>query len=161
MSWNSTVTRDTTIGSGGSGRARWGERAEHIRLLHDRYPDMPQSVIARKTGATSSNVSEILKRYTRNVTVEQLREFQANRADVLDAICAGSLASITPEHLSNSSALQLMTIAGIAYDKARLERGQATSINMTALVDVANMLRQQRGVDPSAITIDGGSPEVG
>jgi hypothetical protein len=36
-----------------------------------------------------------------------------------------------------------MTVAGIAFDKGQLVRGQATSINVTALLDVAELIRRQ------------------
>ena len=162
MAWADTMVGDLEANAAlAEGyRAAWGERAEHIRLLHDQYPAMPHSVIADKVGCDQANVHQVIKRYAKRTSLEKLREFQANRADIFDAVSSDALLSITDTHLSNASALQLMTISAIAYDKARLERGQATSINVSALVDVATLLRQRMAQGAGQVTVAGGTPEV-
>jgi len=118
--------------------------AEHIRLLHDRFPQMGNTTIANKVGCDESTVRDVLARYARHCSLEELRSFQANEADIIDAIREQSLASITPDKLANASYLQLVTGSAILMDKSRLIRGQPTSIHVTALLDVAEMLRERR-----------------
>jgi len=76
-----------------------------------------------------------------------LRQFQDNQADAFDAVAMRSLLSITPKKLATASAVQLMTAAAIATDKARLVRGQATGINVNVLMDVVEAIRL-RGRQP-------------
>ena len=54
-----------------------------------------------------------------------------------------ALASVTQDKLRKSSAGSLVTVAAILEDKARLVRGQATSINVQALLEVAELIRQR------------------
>jgi hypothetical protein len=124
---------------------RWGERAEHIRLLHDRYPAMPPSVIADKVGCDPSNVTRVISRYVKAVSLEELQDFQGSKADIYDAIQHKALASVTEESMSKCNGLQLVTMAAILEDKSRLVRGQPTSIHVHALVDVLEALRQREG----------------
>ncbi len=121
---------------------RHGERAERIRALHDRYPNMGNSAIARRVGCDESNVRGVLERYARGVAPEELRDYQANQADIYDVMAHRALISITDAHLERASGLQLMTMAAIATDKSRLVRGQATSISVNALLDVAQLIRE-------------------
>lgn len=52
--------------------------------------------------------------------------------------------AIDKDKISKSSALQLATAAGICTDKALLLAGQPTSINVVALIDVLDVLRERR-----------------
>ena len=54
-----------------------------------------------------------------------------------------ALISVTQEKLRKSSAGSLVTVAAIFEHKARLVRGQATSINVQALLEVAELIRQR------------------
>jgi hypothetical protein len=121
--------------------------AEHIRLLHDRYPKLGNTAIANKVGCDESTVRDVLARYTRNCSLETLREFQANETDILDAIRQQTLASITCEKLEKANFLQLVTGAAILLDKSRLLNGQPTSIHVTALVDLVGLLRSEQASD--------------
>ena len=123
---------------------RKGERAEHIKLLHDRFPAMSNTAIANKVGCDESNVRRVLSKYVRDCQLEELREFQSNEADILDAIRSKTLASITEEKIANASFLQLVTGSAILMDKSRLLQGQPTSIHVHALMDVASMIREKR-----------------
>jgi hypothetical protein len=51
---------------------------------------------------------------------------------------------VTSAKLQKASAGSLVTAAAILEDKARLIRGQATSINVQALLEVAELIRRQR-----------------
>ena len=115
--------------------------AEHIRLLHDRFPAMSNTAIANKVGCDESNVRRVLQRYVRNCSLEELQDFQASKGDIYDAIQSKALSCITEDKLVHSSAVQLVTVAAILEDKSRLVRGQPTSIHVHALVDVLEALR--------------------
>jgi len=135
--------------------------APKIRALKDKYPDMPVSVIADKVGCTPQNVRGVLSSYLAGTSEEALREYQANRSDILDAMQHRALLSITQAKLDKSSPVELMTVFGISYDKARLERGQATGINVNVLMDVAQAIRdKQRGAyrEQKANVIDAAEP---
>lgn len=121
--------------------------AEHIRLLHDRYPKLGNTAIANKVGCDESTVRDVLARYTRNCSLETLREFQANETDILDAIRQQTLASITPEVIEKAPYLARITGAAILLDKSRLLNGQPTSIHVTALVDLVGLLRSEQASD--------------
>src|ERR1017187_1070482 len=87
--------------------------AEHIRLLHDRFPAMSNTAIANKVGCDESNVRRVLQRYVRNCSLEELQDFQASKGDIYDAIQSKALSCITDDKLANSSAVQLVTVAAI------------------------------------------------
>jgi hypothetical protein len=132
--------------------------APAIRALKDKYPAMPVSVIAAKVGCTPQNVRGVLSSYLAGTSEEALREYQDNRGDILDAVQHRALLSITQAKLDKSSPAELMTVFGISYDKARLERGQATGINVSVLLDVAEAIREkQRGTarEQNANVIEG------
>lgn len=126
-------------------RAPWSGAASQIRRLHSKYPELSTTAIAKKVGCSHQNVSEVLATFLKDTEPEQLADFQVNKADIFDSIQMKALASITQEHLANSSFMQLVTGAAILEDKARLVRGQATSINVTALLDVAKLIRDKDG----------------
>lgn len=118
--------------------------APAIRALHDRYPGMTKSAIARKVGCSPENVSQVLRNYLENTSIEELRDYQSNRADIFDALGHRLLSSLTKEKLEKSKPMEAVTAAAILFDKARLERGQATGINVEVLMDVAEAIRAHR-----------------
>jgi hypothetical protein len=132
--------------------------APKIRALKAKYPEMSSSQIAEKVGCRANNVRAVLSSYLAGTSEEALREYQENRGDILDAVQHRALLNITPEKLAKASPAELMTVFGISYDKARLERGQATGINVSVLLDVAQAIRERRsGVirEEKANVIDG------
>lgn len=118
--------------------------APAIRKLHEKYPEMTKAAIARKVGCTPHNVSVVLAKYLHDTSPEGLADFQANKAEVYDALQHRLLSSLTPEKISNSKVMEAVTAAAILEDKARLVRGQATGINVTVLMDVAEAIRARR-----------------
>jgi hypothetical protein len=122
-----------------------GVRAALIRKTKVRYPELSEADIAKRVGCSPSNVHQVLTTFLANRSEEELHDFQANKADIYDAVQMRALASVTQEKLRKSSAGSLVTVAAILEDKARLVRGQATSINVQALLEVAALIRQQRG----------------
>ena len=137
--------------------------ADKVIDLHLRKPHMSKAAIARRVGCSPGNVDYVLKRYLAKNSEAQLREYQANQGDAFDAIGMRALASITPKKLANASAVQLMTTAAIATDKARLIRGEATGINVSVLLDIAAGIRERQSApQPRAIsgptTVDAALP---
>jgi hypothetical protein len=112
-----------------------------IRATKLRYPEFSEAQIAKRVGCSPSNVHQVLSVFLHGHSEQELREFQANKADIYDAVQLRALASVTQDKLRKSSAGSLVTVAAILEDKARLVRGQATSIHVHALVDVLDMLR--------------------
>ena len=119
--------------------------APRIRALKERYPEMSKAAIARKVGCGINNVDYVLKRYLGDTSGEDLRRYQENQADIFDSIANRLLLSITPEKVEKSKLVEAITGAAILIDKARLVRGQATSINMTAVVDLIEVMRAETG----------------
>ena len=114
-----------------------------IRSTKLRYPELSEAEIAKRVGCSPSNVHQVLTVFLHGHSEPDLRDFQANKADIYDAVQMRALESVTQEKLRKSSAGSLVTIAAILEDKARLIRGQASSINITALVDVLDLVRSQ------------------
>lgn len=127
--------------------------ADRVIDLHLRKPNMSKAAIARRVGCSPGNVDYVLKRYLTTETVENLRAFQDNQADALDAIAMRSMTSITPKKLAKANAVQLMTTAAIAIDKARLIRGQATGINVNVLLDVVEAIRAKPAGNSNAESV--------
>lgn len=115
-----------------------------ILRMKKRQPNLSNSEISRRIGCSPQNVDYVLGKYLGQQTEEELRQFQDNQADIFDAVAMRSLTSITPKKLSNASAVQLMTAAAIATDKARLVRGQATGINVSVLMDVVEAIKARK-----------------
>lgn len=96
--------------------------------------------IADMYGITWQSVQKRLGTITNWVSqIKGCEPFKKNRADVLASIQEQALSHITPEKLEACSAPQLITVAGIAYDKERLERGQSTQniANLSLIVQGA------------------------
>jgi hypothetical protein len=115
-----------------------------IRATKARYPELSEAQIAKRVGCSPSNVHQVLTPFLHGHSEQELRDFQANKADIYDAVQMRALASVTQEKLRKSSAGSLVTVAAILEDKARLLRGQATSIHVSALLDLVELLREKR-----------------
>jgi predicted transcriptional regulator len=124
--------------------------APQIRKLALSYPELSNSEIAAKVGCTTQNVDQVLSRFLGDNSEEDLRSFQANRADIVDAVSQRILESVTQDKIAKGSALQLVTAFGILHDKSQVLRGQATGINVSVLLDVAEAIRARQGVPMGA-----------
>lgn len=117
--------------------------APRIRKLKLKHPELSHSDIARRVGCRPSNVTAVLKTFLGKHSEEQLRSFQDSKADVYDALQHRLLLSLTPAKLAKARVQEAVTSAAILEDKARLVRGQATAINMTAVVDLIEAMRAE------------------
>lgn len=131
----------------GARQPYWGEKAELIKHLAVTEPGLNQRSIAGRVGCSEANVSDVLKRFLRRHSLDELRDFQANQGDVLDALWFESLSSITPDKVAKASYSQLVMGAAILQDKSRLVRGQPTSIHVHALIDVLDALAAHQDRD--------------
>ena len=78
-----------------------------------------------------------------HTTADDLQGFQAHKADIYDAL-QHRLLSTVPSKIAKAPLMAVVTSAAILEDKARLVRGQATGINVSVLLDVAEAIRQRR-----------------
>lgn len=104
---------------------------------------MPPSVIAKKVGCAKSNVSYVLNKYLNGIEPAELEDFRAEKANAFEALQLRTLASITDKDIRNASYLQRVTGAAIIQDKLQLMNGLPTSIHVTALLDIADLLRKR------------------
>jgi len=124
--------------------------ADQIIDMHLRSPKISKRAIARRVGCHPNNVDYVLGKYLGKQSVEDLRAFQEHKADIFDSVVMRSVASLTPNKLAKANAVQLMTVAGIAFDKSQLVKGLATGINVSVLLDVAAAIRE-RVANPQVI----------
>ena len=120
----------------------FGSRAAAIRRDATRFPNIKPSALARRVGCSRQHASRVLADFLTPHTDDELRQFQENKADILDSKAYQIVESMTPEKIAKTSLSALAVSFGILYDKAALVRGQATGINLTVLMDVASMIRR-------------------
>lgn len=124
--------------------------AEKIRHLYTNHPEMSRSEIARRAKCDSSNVTKVLKRFLGNrISDAEHRSFADNKAEVFERMQHRMLGSITDKSLQKASPLQLTTAVGILEDKLRTIRGQASSYNVTALLDLVEQAKMIRDARPA------------
>lgn len=80
--------------------------------------------IAKLQGVTKQAIHKRLKGLLPDEAAEVYRE---KRADIFSKMQLDCLSAVDGPKRKAASALQLVTCAGILYDKERLERGQSTS----------------------------------
>ena len=118
-----------------------GRRAIALKL---KYPDLSDVKIAERVGCHPANVSRVLARFLGDHSEEELRDFQASKADVYDALQLRAVMSITDETIAKAPFLPRVTGAAILEDKARTIRGQATQVNVMVLLDAVAAIREMR-----------------
>lgn len=119
-----------------------GRRAVALKLKH---PELSEGQIAKAVGCNPANVHRALNRFLGAANTEMdLRDFQEAKADVFDALQQRALISVTDDMLAKSSVRDLAVAAGIWEDKARVIRGQATTINVNVLLDAVAAVRDLR-----------------
>ena len=129
--------------------------APEIRKTALRYPELSKAEIARKVGCTRGNVSIVLDTFLDTKSPEQLRDYQENQADIFDSLAYRLLESVTQDKLDKTKPMEAITGAAILIDKARLVRGQATSINANVLIDLVRAVRAEQAGGTLGGTLDG------
>lgn len=120
--------------------------APTIRKLKAKYPEMTQVEIAKRVGCSADNVYSVLRRYHRGANTQHLRDFQDNKADILDQLAHRVVMSISDQKLKKMSASQAFVGLGILTDKSQLLKGLPTGINVSVLMDVVEALRNRPAV---------------
>lgn len=115
--------------------------APKIRKLKLKHPELSHADIARRVGCAPSNVTGVLKSFLGKTTEDDLRSFQESKADIYDSLQHRLLSSLTQAKITKAKPMEIITGAAILEDKARLVRGQATGINVSVLLDVAEAIR--------------------
>lgn len=118
--------------------------AKEIIRIKKQIPNASNALIARTVGCTRGNVRSVLSTFLGKHSEEELRDFQENKANIVDALQLKALESITDRKLTKSSAAQLATMFGILYDKGALQRGQPTGINAVMLLDVVEAIKARQ-----------------
>jgi hypothetical protein len=120
-----------------------GARAAAIRRDKRRYPDLGPSALAKRAGCSRQNASRVLSSFLTPHTDEELRDYQENKADILDAKGYQLIESMTQKKIEKMSAGAAAVAFGILFDKRALLVGDATSnVNVRVLLDVAGMIRR-------------------
>lgn len=117
--------------------------APRIRKLKLRHPELSHADIAKRVGCAPSNVTSVLKTFMGKSSEGDLRSFQESKADIYDALQHRLLSSLTQSKITKAKPMEIITGAAILEDKARLVRGQATGINVSVLLDVAEAIRSK------------------
>ena len=81
-------------------------------------------------------------------SVDDLREYQENKADIFDALQKRIMSSITEADIAKAPLMARVTAGAILEDKARVIRGQATGINVTVLMDAIDAIRSKPAAAP-------------
>ena len=99
-----------------------------------------QERIAKATGRSRNSIKRHLD--DREV-MDMVRDERTEMVELYRDRARACALAITDEKIQKSSALQLATASGILLDKGLLLSGQPTSINVVALMEVCDLLRQQ------------------
>jgi hypothetical protein len=102
--------------------------------------------VARNLGRSPHTLKRFLGKPEVITAVSIQREEYAN---MFDDVGRRTLAGVTQTDIEKSSLQQKMVSAGICVDKSALLRGEVPpTINVNALLDVAELLRNQRDAAP-------------
>ena len=94
-----------------------------------------QTQIAKATGVSRQAVQKRLKPLLSKIPgYEQMKDYQMNNADVLDAISAGIAGSLTTKDYKRASLLSRVNSMAALIDRSRLIRGQSTSNSVSVLL---------------------------
>ena len=119
--------------------------APAIRKAKLQYPELTNSQIAKRVGCDPSNVTRVLARFLgNNNTTQDLQDYKEQKGDIWDSLAMKAVMSIDDAKLETATAVQLATVAGIAFDKSQLTRGLATQVNVSVLLDLRDAIRDMR-----------------
>ena len=116
-----------------------GQRAIALKL---EYPELSAGQIAKAVGCNPSNVYRVLERF--NAKLQDLQDYKEHKGDIWDSVAMRAVMSIDDAKLQTATAVQLATVAGIAFDKSQLTRGLATQVNVSVLLDLVQAARDMR-----------------
>lgn len=110
-------------------------RIDLKQALSMRLKGVSGSEIARAQGVSATAVNKRLKPLLTKIPGwEHRTEYQDKQADILDALAAGIVSSITPKDLKKASLLSKVNSMGVLIDRSRLIRGQSTSNSVSVLL---------------------------
>lgn len=102
------------------------KKIDHGKTIALAKRGMSRSEIAKIQGCDKSNITRVLQRY--GVIQRHMDNYTSHRASILAGLQDRILQSITHSDVQKTPASQRVVMAGILYDKERLERGQSTEI---------------------------------
>jgi hypothetical protein len=118
--------------------------APTIIKLKVKHPNMTERAIAKHVGCHPANVHQVLSKYLGKSSHSDLQQYQSAKAEVFDAVAMRLVESITPRKIAKAQLLPTVTSIAILEDKSRVIRGQATTINVSVVADLAEAIRSQR-----------------
>jgi hypothetical protein len=101
-------------------------KTERIVNLKADNPTLSERQLAKLTDSSKTNVHAALHRY--GLIQSDIDDYVEHRATILQGLQAKILKSIDLPAIQKTPASQRVVMAGILYDKERLERGQSTDI---------------------------------
>jgi hypothetical protein len=125
---------------------RKGSMTDQIIKLREANPTLSERQTAELVGCSKTNVHLVFERY--GINSKTTEDFRTHRADILAGLQDRILKSLTDEALKKTPAIQLITAAGILFDKERLERNQSTG-NYSVIVGALQDLQRMRNDDQS------------
>ena len=134
-------------------------RRNHNRNALSGKPKRPPSLEEREqiitmsaAGVPKHRIAKTLKRDPKMVkrvladpdVLEAVSDERTELVEIYRDRARACVIAIDDEKIAKSSALQLATSSGILLDKSLLLSGQPTSVNVVALMDVAELIRERR-----------------
>ena len=135
-------------------------KAERILSLKASNPKLTERQIAALTDSSKTNVHVTLQRY--GLSQENIDNYVANRAKILQGLQDKILSTIDPDDLKKTPAAQRTMMFGILYDKERLETGKSTQ-NVQGIYHILSEIeRSERKevVSNSDIDAQSGKPDT-
>ena len=134
------------------------KKIDIAKAVKQRAKGLSYQDIATSQGVRKESVYLALKPIlSMQANPEQLEEYRANQANILDSIAARTLQSISNEDMEKASLLQKATTVAVLIDKSRLISGQSTS---NSLIIHANATSSACAEWGSGHVIDGQSDDL-
>ena len=117
-----------------------------VRKLKIKHPERSEVDLATFVGCDVALAHQAIKSLDdiREQSRKDLERYQAGKADRFDAMQLRIYESITDNVIEKAQLLPRITSLAILEDKARVIRGQATSVNVTVLLDAVQTIKQMR-----------------
>jgi len=95
-------------------------------IINLRRAGLTHQQIADTVGCAKATVTQRLRRFP-ELTDGTLQDYKEARADVLAALQARTLRTLSAEDIANAPVQARAMLFGVLYDKERLERGKSTA----------------------------------